>query len=219
MAEGEYVVVSIQDTGVGIAADDRRRIFEPFYTRKKMGRSGTGLGMSVVWSTVKDLDGFIDIDSTEGQGTRFDLFLPVSRQAVAVDDRRVTIDDYRGSERVLVVDDVAEQREIAASMLGKLGYVVTTVASGEKALEYLKDNRVDILVLDMIMEPGIDGCETYRRIIRHHPGQKAIVASGYAESERVREIQRLGAGAYLKKPYSLESIALAVRQELERQAG
>ncbi len=218
VAEGEYVVVSIQDTGVGIAADDRRRIFEPFYTKKKMGRSGTGLGMSVVWSTVKDLEGFIDIDSTEGQGTRFDLYLPVSRQAVAADDRRVTIDDYRGSERVMVVDDVAEQREIAASMLGKLGYTVTTAVSGEKALESLKVNRVDILVLDMIMDPGIDGCETYRRILQRHPGQKAIVASGYAESERVREIQRLGAGAYLKKPYTLESLAMAVRRELERQA-
>lgn len=218
VAEGEYVVLSVQDEGVGIAAGDAPQIFEPFSTKKKMGRSGTGLGMSVVWSTVKDLDGFVDLQSTEGQGTRFDLYLPVSRLEIAAAPTRVTIDDYRGGERVLVVDDVAEQRAIAAGMLGKLGYDVDAVPSGEAALDYLQAKSVDILVLDMIMDPGIDGCETYHRIIRRHPGQKAIVASGFAESERVREIQRLGAGAYLKKPYTLEKIALAVRRELARTA-
>ena len=218
VTEGDYVRLTVRDTGVGIAAADRQRIFEPFFTKKQLGRSGTGLGMSVVWSTIKDLDGFVDIRGAEGQGTRFDLYIPVTRQQSDAVARRVTIDDYRGSERVLVVDDVAEQREIAARMLGKLGYAVATASSGEKALDYLKAHRVDILILDMIMDPGIDGCETYRRIIRRHPGQKAIVASGYSESDRVREIQRLGAGAYLKKPYTLEKLALAVRQELARRA-
>ena len=130
--------------------------------------------------------------------------------------RRVTIEDCRGSEQILVVDDVAEQREIAARMLSKLGYTVNTVASGEEALDFLEEASVDILILDMIMDPGIDGCETFRRVIQRHPGQKAIVASGFSESERVREIQRLGVGTYLKKPYTLEKIGLAVRRELER---
>ncbi len=216
VTEGEYVVLTVQDTGVGIAAEDCQRIFEPFFTKKALGRSGTGLGMSVVWFTIKDLGGFVDIHSVEGQGSRFDLYMPVTRRNVAQIARRVTIEDYRGSERVLVVDDVVDQREIAASMLGKLGYTVATASSGEEALGYLENHPVDILVLDMIMEPGIDGCETYRRVLQQHPGQKAIVASGYAETDRVREIRRLGAGAYLKKPYTLEKLALAVRQELER---
>ena len=215
VTEGEYVRLTVQDTGVGIAAEDCRRIFEPFFTKKAPGRSGTGLGMSVVWFTVKDLGGFVDIHSVEGQGTRFDLYLPVTRRDVAQVSRRVTIEDCRGSERVLVVDDVADQREIAAGMLGKLGYTVATASSGEEALVYLESHAVDILVLDMIMDPGIDGCETYRRIIQQHPGQRAIVASGFAETDRVREIRRLGAGPYLKKPYPLEKLALAVRQELE----
>ncbi len=216
VTEGEYVLLSVQDTGVGIADEDRQRVFEPFFTKKVLGRSGTGLGMSVVWFTVKDLGGFVDIHSVEGQGTRFDLYLPVTRRNVAEVSRRVTIDDCRGTERVLVVDDVAEQREIAAGMLSKLGYTVATAPSGEEALGYLEHHPVDILVLDMIMDPGIDGCETYRRVIQRYPGQKAIVASGYAATERVSEIRRLGAGAYLKKPYTLEKLALALRRELER---
>ena len=216
VTEGEYVLLSVQDNGVGIDAADCQHIFEPFYTKKQLGRSGTGLGMTVVWSTIKDLDGFVDVQSTEGQGTRFDLYLPVTRLEMSAVQRRVTIEDCRGSEQVLVVDDVAEQREIAARMLSKLGYTVNTVASGEEALDFLEETSVDILILDMIMDPGIDGCETFRRVIQRHPGQKAIVASGFSESERVREIQRLGVGTYLKKPYTLEKIALAVRRELER---
>lgn len=200
VSEGEYVVLAVQDTGVGIADADRRRIFEPFFTKKRLGRSGTGLGMSVVWSTVKDLDGFIDIHSTEGKGTRFDLYIPVTRQEIAEVTRRLTIDDYRGSERVLVVDDVAEQREIAASMLGKLGYTVATVSSGEEALVHLQKETIDILVLDMVMDPGIDGCETYRRIIEQYPGQKAIVASGFSSPTACARFGAWVPGPILKNP-------------------
>ena len=115
----------------------------------------------------------------------------------------------------MIVDDVREQREIASDILNRLGYAVTAVSSGEGALEYLKKNTADLIVLDMIMDPGIDGLETYRRIIEMHPGQKAIIASGYSETERVREAQALGAGAYLKKPYTLEKIGMAVKNKLE----
>ncbi len=216
VAEGEYLLLTVKDTGVGIGAEDLKHIFEPFFTKKRLGRSGTGLGMSVVWATIKDLEGFIDIHSTEGQGTCFNVYIPITREQMPEATQRISIDDYCGSERVLVVDDVVEQRKIAKSMLGKLGYEVITVSSGEEALEYLQDTSVDILILDMIMDPGIDGCETYRRIIQRYPGQKAIVTSGFSESERVREIQRLGAGAYIKKPYTLEKIAMAVRAEFDQ---
>ncbi|MDJ0886504.1 MAG: response regulator [Desulfobacterales bacterium] len=121
-----------------------------------------------------------------------------------------------GDETILVVDDVADQRDIARRMLGKLGYTVVTAASGEEAVAYLSTNKVDLVVLDMIMPPGIDGLETYRRIVTHHPGQKAVVASGFSENERVSALQELGAGEYLRKPYSLEKIGLAVRHELDR---
>jgi len=213
--EGDYVVFAVSDTGVGISSEDRERIFEPFYTKKVMRRSGTGLGMAVVWGTVKDHKGYIDLQSTEGKGTTLTLYFPVTRKEVAKDKSPVTIEDYMGKgESILVVDDVEEQREIASRILKKLSYSVTTVSSGEEAVNYLKDNSADLLVLDMIMDPGIDGLETYERIIELHPKQKAIIVSGFSETERVKEAQRLGAGAYVKKPYLLEKIGIAVRDLL-----
>ena len=125
------------------------------------------------------------------------------------------MEEYTGEgETILVVDDVPEQREIATMLLGKLNYRAVAVESGERALAYVKAHRVDLLVLDMIMDPGMDGLETYRRIRAVVPAQRAVIASGYAENERVREAQALGAGAYIRKPYTLEKIGLAVREAL-----
>ena len=101
-------------------------------------------------------------------------------------------------------------------MLIKLGYSVTSVSSGEEAVDYMKDNKADLLILDMIMDPGIDGLDTYKRIIEFHPGQKAIIASGFSETDRVKKAQRLGAGEYIKKPYTLGKIGMAVRDELDK---
>ncbi len=216
IAEGEYAVLSVTDTGVGIAAADLKRIFEPFFSKKRLGRSGTGLGMTLVWSSIKEHGGFLDIRSAEGVGTTFEVYLPVARHGALDAEVPFTIDDCRGTERVLVVDDVAEQREVATQMLRKLGYDAIAVSGGEEAVTLLRTQAVDILVLDMIMEPGIDGCETYRQIAAIHPGQKAVIASGYSESERVKEAQRLGAGTYVRKPYTLERIARAIRTELAR---
>jgi len=122
-----------------------------------------------------------------------------------------------GKEKeILVIDDIQEQREIASSMLRQLGYSVTLVSSGEEAIEYLMSESADLIILDMIMEPGMDGLETYRRILELHPGQKAIIASGYSETERVKEAQNLGAGEYVKKPYTLEQLGISVKKELEK---
>ena len=212
---GEYVKVTVSDTGIGISEEDLKRIFEPFYTRKVMGRSGTGLGMAVVWGTVKDHNGYIDIQSTVGKGTTFTLYFPVTRDIIGNDESKLAIVDYMGKgESILVVDDVVDQRNIAAEMLSKLGYTVASVSSGEEAVEYLKKNTADLIVLDMIMDPGINGRETYERIIKYCPNQKAIIASGFSESDEVKRTQRLGAGEYIKKPYSLKRIGIAVRKEL-----
>jgi signal transduction histidine kinase len=216
IAEGEYAVLSVADTGIGIETKDLRKIFEPFFTKKKLGRSGTGLGMTLVWSMVKDHGGFIDIQSTEGRGSLFDLYFPATRQNISETEEPFTLEDCLGTESVLIVDDIQEQREIATIMLQKLGYAVHSVASGEAAIAYLKNKKTDILVLDMIMEPGLDGCETYKGIIQDNPGQKAIIVSGFSESELVKEAQGLGAGEYIRKPYSLNQIARALRAELDR---
>ncbi|MCJ7602601.1 MAG: response regulator [Desulfobulbaceae bacterium] len=213
--EGEYVIFAVSDTGIGILAQDLGRIFEPFYTKKVMGRSGTGLGMAVVWGTVKDHNGYIQVESTEGRGTTFTLYFPVTRKARHEDEEDLSLQDYMGSgESILVVDDIKEQRELTSEMLEKLGYSVTSVASGEEAIAYMKDHRADLLLLDMIMEPGIDGLETYNKILELHPGQKAIIVSGFSETYRVKEAERLGVGAYVKKPFVLKKIGLAVKAEL-----
>jgi len=215
--EGDYVVLNVADTGIGISPEDMKRIFEPFYTKKAMGRSGTGLGMAVVWGTVKDHKGYIDVKSTEGKGTTFTLYFPVTRKEMAKDESLFSMEDCIGhGESILVVDDVEEQREIASVMLRKLGYSVTSVSSGEEAMEYMKNNSADLLVLDMIMDPGINGRETYERIIKFHPEQKAIIASGFSETEDVKKALELGAGQYIKKPYTLEKIGIAVRDELKK---
>lgn len=215
--DGDYVVVRIEDQGEGIAESDLHRIFEPFYTKKVMGRSGTGLGMAVVWGTVQDNDGYIDIKSEVNVGTIFELYFPMTREDTGQEDGALLSEDLMGSgETVLVVDDVPDQRKIATRILEKLNYAVTAVSSGEAAAEYVREHPVDLVILDMIMEPGIDGLETYRRIIESCPHQKAIIASGFAETDRVREAQRLGAGEYIKKPYMMNNIGLAVKNELER---
>jgi len=210
------VVLTVTDSGIGIADEDLEKIFEPFYTKKVMGRSGTGLGMAVVWGTVKDHNGYINVESIEGKGSKFTLYFPITRKE-ATEDEPSSVEEYTGAgEKILVVDDVLQQREIASVLLKKLGYSVTVVSSGEDAVEYMKGNSADLLVMDMIMDPGIDGLDTYKRILELRPGQRAIIASGFSETDRVKEAQKLGAGQYVKKPYTLEKIGLAVKAELNR---
>jgi CheY-like chemotaxis protein len=214
--QGDYIALRVSDTGIGIPSKDLERIFEPFYTKKVMGKSGTGLGMAVVWGTVKDHKGYIDVKSVEGEGTTFTLFFPVIRQELPGNESAFSIQDIMGKgETIVVVDDVEAQREIASQMLTKLGYSVVSVSSGEEAVDYMENNSADLLVLDMIMDPGMDGLDTYKKILEIHPRQKAIIASGFSETERAKEAQRLGATAYVKKPYLLEKIGKVIRTELD----
>lgn len=211
---GEYVVLSISDDGSGISPEDLERIFEPFYTKKVMGRSGTGLGLAVVWNTVQEHNGYINVGSNDA-GTVFELYFPVTRDERISKNEPVPLKDYLGNgEKILVVDDEEGQREIACNMLTKLGYNAEAVSSGEEAVQHVKENPVDLIVLDMIMPKGMNGRETYREIIKIHPSQKAVIASGYAKTHDVDFAKKLGAGHYIKKPYTLEKIGVAVKDEL-----
>jgi len=215
--EGDYVILTVADGGIGIPKEEIGRIFEPFYTKKVMDRSGTGLGMAVVWGTVKDHRGYIQIESKEGIGTAFKLYFPVTRIPKNGEENPTSINEYKGNgETILVVDDVEEQRTIASKLLKHLGYMVETASSGEEAIAYIDSNGADLIVLDMIMPPGMDGFETYKHLIARHPDQKAIIASGFSETNRVKKAQHLGAGRYVKKPYTMEKIGLAVKAELEK---
>ena len=214
---GDYIVLSVKDNGFGIDPEDLKRIFEPFFTKKVMGRSGTGLGMAVVWGTVQDHEGYIDIISSADKGTTFDLYFPITGNTTLIKAKPFCLDACKGNgEKILIIDDVKEQRQIAGITLEKLGYKTICMESGEQAVKYLKENDVDLLLLDMIMEPGIDGFETYRQILEFKPEQKAIIASGYSQTRQVNETLRLGAGCYLKKPYTIEKIGIAVKNELSK---
>lgn len=214
--EGEYLKLRVEDNGIGISPDNLERIFEPFFTTKSLGRSGSGLGMAVVWGVVKDHGGYINIQSKKGEGTIFDLFFPLQRTKNDFASESTDLDSLQArGESVLVVDDIKEQREIATAMLKRLGYQVNVVSGGEAAIAYLRQTNVDIVLLDMIMTPGIDGLETYRQIIEIVPDQKVIIVSGFSENDKVREAQQLGAGPYVKKPYGIKEIASVLSQELQ----
>jgi signal transduction histidine kinase len=211
---GEYVILAVSDDGSGISPDDLERIFDPFYTKKVMGRSGTGLGLAVIWNVIKDHEGYIDV-RTDRNGTTFEMYFPITRDEISDVPLSMPLRDYRGSgEKILVVDDVESQRDISCKMLDMLGYNAKAVASGEEAVEFLKENSVDLILLDMIMDPGINGRETYEKILRIRPDQKAVIVSGFSETAEVKETQRIGAGKYIKKPLTMQQMGIAVKEEL-----
>ncbi len=216
VSQGDYVVISVSDTGRGIAREDLDHVFEPFYSKKTLGLSGSGLGLAVVYGVVKDFHGYIDVDTELGRGTAFKLYFPVSQDESPSAETPLT--DASGTESILVVDDERRQRELADKLLSSLGYTVTTANGGRAAVEFLKQASVDLVVLDMVMEEGFDGLDTYREIIELHPGQPCVIASGFSETDRVREAQELGAGEYVRKPYTMESIGAAVRRQLDEVA-
>ncbi len=216
ISEGDYAVITMSDSGAAVSSEDLERIFEPFYLKKHMGRSGTGLDMAVVWDTVKDHKGYIEVTSTQKKGTTFTLYFPVTKREISKEKDQWSIEDYAGKgESILIVDDIKEQREVASAILTTLGYSVDTVPSGEEAIEYLKKRSADLIVLDMIMPPGMNGRETFEKIVEIYPNQKAIITSGFAATEDVKVAQKLGAGPYVKKPYTLEKIGLVIKKELE----
>ena len=157
------------------------------------------------------------MESEEGKGSTFTLYFPITREELSAETVSVEISRYMGKgESILVVDDVTGQRALAEEMLRKLNYSVTSVPSGEEAVSYLKKYKTDLMVLDMIMDPGMDGLDTYRSVIEIRPDMKAIIVSGFSESDRVKATQALGAGVYVKKPYVIENLGIAVRKELDR---
>jgi PAS domain S-box-containing protein len=214
--EGEYVKLTVSDTGCGIPDDVMPKIFDPFFTTKITdGKRGSGLGLSVVDAVMKDHGGYVDVRSKIGEGTSIYLYFPVTLHAC---DETERANVSGGNELVLVVDDDSVQRDVTLKLLSRLGYLTDSAASGEEALEKLRSQPVDLLVLDMILPSGIDGAETYRRALEIIPAQRAIIVSGFAESDRVSVAQQLGAGAFVLKPLTRAALAQAVRRELDHNA-
>lgn len=206
--------IIIVDTGEGIDTEEMNHIFEPFYSTKVMGRSGTGLGLTIVWNTMQEHDGTVQVESNPN-GTTFELFFPSLDSEITDQTKEKHWQNYAGSgEIILVVDDEPRQREILKSLLTSLRYEVVTVASGEEAEEYLSTNKVHLVVLDMIMSPGQNGRKTYENIVKVNPKQKAIIASGFAKDDDVQATLALGASEYVAKPYTIEQIGNAIYKTL-----
>jgi len=212
--KGEYVRLTVSDTGHGIPEDIIQNILDPFFTTKATNkRRGSGLGLSVVHAVIKDHNGYLDLSTEQDKGTSFFLYFPIAREEIA---ENVKVSSTEGSESILIVDDDEIQREVSTKLLTSLGYNVSSVVSGEKAVEFVREKPQDLIIIDMIMPGGMDGTETYRDIVEINPGQKAIILSGYSETERVSEARELGVGTFLQKPVTKDMIGIAVRKELDR---
>jgi PAS domain S-box-containing protein len=211
---GEYVVLTVSDNGTGIPEYMLNKIFEPFYSKKVMSRSGTGLGLAIVWGTVHDHNGYVNVQSNE-KGTTFELFFPATRKQTDEKPAGISMNAYKGhGETILIVDDQENQRTIACNLLNELNYQTCAVVSGEEAITYLQQNKADLVLLDMIMEPGINGRETYEQILKKNPAQKAIIASGFSEDEEVKKIRELGIIQFIEKPYTVAQIGIAIKQAM-----
>ena len=216
IVQGEYVILSVIDNGPGIDENNLKKIFDPFFTKKELGKSGSGLGLTVVWNVVRDHNGFINVISNN-KGTKFDLLFPAIRQEIPQKTKSGSFDEIKGQGQViLVVDDLKDQQKIALSILETLGYQGKAVDNGSAAVEFIKNNPTDLVILNMIMTHSISGLETYQKIKKINPGQKIIIASGYFESEDVLTAQNLGAESFVKKPYTLLDMGIAVTEELEK---
>jgi two-component system, cell cycle sensor histidine kinase and response regulator CckA len=215
IAIGEYVHLQVKDSGCGISNKDLDHIFEPFYTKKEMGISGTGLGLAVVWNVVQDHNGYINVSSSKN-GTIFDVYFPVSRKPIEDSIIAKDFTEYKGNnETVLVIDDSPTQLDICKSILTQFNYKIKLAQSGEKGIERLKKNNIDVVILDMIMPGGINGYETYVELKRIKPDIKVILASGHAKDELVEKSLELGVTAYIKKPYRVDEICKVIRNILK----
>ncbi len=211
---GKFSRIVIHDNGSGIAPHDMDHIFEPFYTKKFMGRSGTGLGLAVVWNTMRDHGGRVNVISNK-EGTTFELYFPSVDAEPSPHPAPSDWKRFKGNgETILVIDDEFRQREIARQLLTSLNYSVQTVSSGDEAVEYLKRTTVDLLVLDMIMPLGQNGRMTFEQILQLHPGQKAVIASGFAQDDDVQATLAMGAKAFIPKPYTIDQLALTIYKNL-----
>ncbi len=204
---GEYVLINVNDTGIGIAPDLVDKIFEPFFTTKEVGK-GTGLGLSTVSAIVKSHNGFVEVYSEIGQGTRFKIFLPsapqITNQHLDVKPANLLLGQ---GETLLVADDEASIREITRATLERYGYLVITASDGTEALAlYTKHSKeVSVLIIDMMM-PYLDGVATIRELQKLNPEVKIIASSGLTSDNKTMEAISIGAKAFLPKPYTAEKL-------------
>jgi CheY-like chemotaxis protein/anti-sigma regulatory factor (Ser/Thr protein kinase) len=204
---GDYVKISVSDTGTGMPPDVVSRAFEPFFTTKEVGK-GTGLGLSQVYGFIKQSDGEVVIESRPGEGTTISIYLPAV-VSEAQEDRRPHV------ERVLIVEDEPDLMDVAASLFTSMGYDVLTASSGREAIDVLEQREVDILFTDVVMPNGMDGLELAAYTRTHYPDTKIMLASGYPlPALKERHGGDLNAFAFVNKPYRLSDLARTLRSAI-----
>lgn len=213
--DGKFVVLEIADEGYGISEENINNIFDPFFTtKKKTDSSGTGLGLAVVHGVIKDHDGFIEVESQVGHGSKFTIYFPFIEEKPLQEQMASYSISYQNSENLLIVEDSEEQRRLSQRLLGHLGYDIVCVENGRACIEYLKNHGVDLVLLDMIMEEDFDGLDTYKEIRKIQPELPVIIVSGFSESERIKEAIELGVKQLVKKPFRLNTIGRVIREVL-----
>jgi PAS domain S-box-containing protein len=211
---GNYVVVTVADTGTGIPPETKMRIFEPFFTTKEQGK-GTGLGLSTTIGIIKSHGGFIQVDSEVGQGTKFQVYLPAIQTAEIVQDKQIEIPEGKG-ELILLADDEMSIRDITKTSLENYNYQVLTASNGIEAIALYAQyrNEISTVLIDMMM-PEMDGVTTIRTLQRMNPQVKIIAVSGLATSDKVNAAISNGAKLFLSKPYTSEELLRKLRQVID----
>ncbi|MCD6296185.1 MAG: response regulator [Deltaproteobacteria bacterium] len=215
---GEYVMLSVSDTGHGMDRETLEHIFEPFYTTKGTGK-GTGLGLAMVYGIVKSHGGYIMCYSETGQGARFKIYFPVVNAEVEErgEEKKEAEEMPGGTETILLVDDEETILAVGKDMLQRFGYKTITAQSGEKAVEIFgrEKGHIDLVILDVGM-PGIGGHKCMKKLFEIDPKVKVVISSGYSANGKVRETLESGAAGFIGKPYLLTDMLKRVRQILDK---
>jgi CheY-like chemotaxis protein len=213
---GRYVKVSVTDSGIGMDEKTQERIFDPFFTTKEMAR-GTGLGLSSVYGIVKNHGGVVEVESEEGKGSTFSIFLPASEKEIEERRERLTDEIIEGSETVLLVDDEEMILQVGKEMLEALGYTVIVSEGGKRAVDLFMENqdKIDMVILDMIM-PDMGGGEVYDRLKEADPNARVLLSSGYSIDGQAGEILQRGCDGFIQKPFNMEQLCLKVRKVLDK---
>lgn len=209
---GNHVLLTVKDTGTGMDKQTRERIFDPFFTTKK----GTGLGLTSAYGIIKGHGGHLEVDSEEGMGTTFSIYLPATNKEVTEKHKTFSGELLKGEETILLVDDEQMVLHTSSHILKRLGYDVLSTESGQEALERYKKNRdkIDLVILDMVM-PGMGGGETFDRIRQINPHGKVLLSSGYDIDGEAKAILGRGCEGFIQKPFSLEEISQKIREVLD----
>ncbi len=213
---GNYILLTVRDTGSGMDKETMERIFDPFFTTKGMAR-GTGLGLASVYGIIKAHGGYIDVESKKDHGTTFTIYLPASSEKALIKEKELPQKTLKGEESILLVDDEDIIIDVGEAMLKALGYTVLVARGGKEAIELYNKNKdkIDMVLLDMVM-PDMGGGETYDRMKEINPDIKVLLSSGYSIDGQATEIIKRGCDGFIQKPFDMQGLSQRIRKILDK---